>query len=240
MTGFEKELANLGCALIQTRDLDGFAYALLNACPHIVHCDKTWLSFAGLAASGGGFPSYSNTLTDDEINAYYRDFAIDDYTAWYLRDPEVRAYRDSEVVSPAMQERSAIFEHWVKPMGMYWLGGFVLRIDRECVGDFLIMRAKEVGDFSDEELEKLELVANLAESWLCSNRLAITEASPVGNLTDREAEVSKLAAQGVGLRQIADELCISYATVRTHLANVYSKLGVHSRVELSRKIKDLL
>ena len=93
-----------------------------------------------------------------------------------------------------VQERSAIFEHWVKPMGMYWLGGFVLRIDRECVGDFLIMRAKEVGDFSDEELEKLELVANLAESWLCSNRLAITEASPVGNLTDREAEVSKLAA----------------------------------------------
>jgi hypothetical protein len=46
---------------------------------------------------------------------------------------------------------------------------------------------------------------------------------------------SSLAARGLSNRQIAKELRISEATIKRHLANVYEKIGVHSRNEAVRK-----
>lgn len=50
-------------------------------------------------------------------------------------------------------------------------------------------------------------------------------------LTSRELEVLFLLADGHGQKKIASELVISPKTVATHLQNILTKLGVHSRVE---------
>ncbi len=50
-------------------------------------------------------------------------------------------------------------------------------------------------------------------------------------LTDREMEVLQLVAQGHGNRQIAAELNIKEATVRTHVSNILSKLHLDSRTQ---------
>jgi DNA-binding NarL/FixJ family response regulator len=50
-------------------------------------------------------------------------------------------------------------------------------------------------------------------------------------LTQREQEVLDLMARGMDNRVIADHLIISYTTVRTHVQNVLSKLGAHSKLE---------
>jgi two-component system, NarL family, response regulator LiaR len=50
-------------------------------------------------------------------------------------------------------------------------------------------------------------------------------------LTDREVEVVKLLAKGLSNRQIADDMVISEATVRTHVSNILSKLHLASRTE---------
>lgn len=52
-------------------------------------------------------------------------------------------------------------------------------------------------------------------------------------LTSRELEVAELAARGRTNREIADTLCVSPLTVKAHLANIFSKLGIHGRVELA-------
>jgi DNA-binding CsgD family transcriptional regulator len=44
-------------------------------------------------------------------------------------------------------------------------------------------------------------------------------------LTPRETEVLSLASHGLTYADIADQLAVTAATVRTHLRNVYSKLG---------------
>ena len=50
-------------------------------------------------------------------------------------------------------------------------------------------------------------------------------------LTEREAEVLRLLAEGLTNREIAARLFISVKTVGAHMAHIYAKLDVHSRVE---------
>lgn len=50
-------------------------------------------------------------------------------------------------------------------------------------------------------------------------------------LTEREVDIVRLVAQGLSNRQIADQLVIGEATVRTHVGNVLNKLQLANRVQ---------
>ena len=54
-------------------------------------------------------------------------------------------------------------------------------------------------------------------------------------LSGREQQILLLAARGLSNRRISQDLHISEATVKRHLANVYEKMGVGSRGEASQK-----
>lgn len=58
-------------------------------------------------------------------------------------------------------------------------------------------------------------------------------AQPLDPLTDREEEVLVTVARGRTNAEIADDLCISISTVKTHLASLMQKLGARNRVELA-------
>lgn len=53
----------------------------------------------------------------------------------------------------------------------------------------------------------------------------------LSGLTDREREILACAAVGQSNKDIADRLCLSVDTVKTHLHHIYRKLSVHGRVE---------
>jgi len=53
----------------------------------------------------------------------------------------------------------------------------------------------------------------------------------VDPLTPREIEVLRLVAQGLGNQEIADELVIGEATVRSHVSSILSKLHLASRTQ---------
>jgi DNA-binding CsgD family transcriptional regulator len=50
-------------------------------------------------------------------------------------------------------------------------------------------------------------------------------------LTPREKEILTLIAQGASNDMIADKLCISYHTVKSHLYNLFRKIGVPNRLQ---------
>lgn len=56
-------------------------------------------------------------------------------------------------------------------------------------------------------------------------------------ISGREAEMAVMIARGLANKEIAAELGISPATVRTHIYNLYQKAGARSRVELLNKLR---
>ena len=74
-----------------------------------------------------------------------------------------------------------------------------------------------------------ELTRQLLDDWEPGPQ----DAPPPESLTDREVEILRWVARGRATQQIADALFISEVTVRTHLKNIYEKLGLTNRVELA-------
>ncbi len=56
--------------------------------------------------------------------------------------------------------------------------------------------------------------------------------TPWDSLTSRERQIVKLIGEGYRYREIADDLCISPATVEKHRTNIGRKLNIHSRSAL--------
>ena len=57
------------------------------------------------------------------------------------------------------------------------------------------------------------------------------EKAIIDSLTDREREILNFLAQGLSNKLIASRLYLSVRTIEGHLANIYLRLGVHSRTE---------
>lgn len=58
-------------------------------------------------------------------------------------------------------------------------------------------------------------------------------------LTSREREIAEAFSMGETYREIGERLGVSPNTVRRHLANIYEKLGISSKVELERMLSDV-
>ena len=55
----------------------------------------------------------------------------------------------------------------------------------------------------------------------------------VASLSARELEVTRLVATGLTNAEIAEQLAVSMATVKTHLLNICGRLGARNRVEVA-------
>ena len=72
-----------------------------------------------------------------------------------------------------------------------------------------------------------------------AGRRAAAAALGPGSLTRREHEVARLAATGMSAKEIAGSLFVGERTVESHLASVYAKLGVDSKLQLVRRAAEL-
>ena len=65
------------------------------------------------------------------------------------------------------------------------------------------------------------------------------QAEVLASLTPREKEILALMAEGADNRAVAERLHISYATVRTHVRSILTKLGARSQLDAVAKASQL-
>jgi NarL family two-component system response regulator LiaR len=91
-------------------------------------------------------------------------------------------------------------------------------------------RAQELIDAIQRAARGQRVLDPIAADALLSG---LAHQDELNELTPREHEVLRLLAQGVSNAQIANALTISEATVRTHIANVLSKLNLRDRAHVT-------
>ncbi|MET7656249.1 MULTISPECIES: response regulator transcription factor [unclassified Streptomyces] len=74
-------------------------------------------------------------------------------------------------------------------------------------------------------------VRRLVESHVVHQQQSRTETDSTGMLTGREVEVLGFVARGLANEEIAEHMCVSESTVKTHLHRVMTKLNLHSRAQ---------
>ncbi len=85
----------------------------------------------------------------------------------------------------------------------------------------------------------LFLGAWLGKYYLVKRRLNEGYYADKLGLSNREIEVLRLVAEGYSNKEIADKLFVSLNTTKTHLSNIYSKLGVSRRTQAVQKARDI-
>lgn len=103
------------------------------------------------------------------------------------------------------------------------------------------------GEWMEGLLKRLERKGSpgITETVFWECLLGCFEAQPENGrtsgeiLSKREMEILNMVAQGAGNGEIADKLFVSRNTVKTHLLNIYTKLGVHSRTKAVSKAEAL-
>jgi DNA-binding NarL/FixJ family response regulator len=102
------------------------------------------------------------------------------------------------------------------------------------LGAFIAKQA-ELRSWLQQLLESSRDISLAASLGLRIPRAAKPRAT---SLSPRESEVHELLAQGLTNEEIANMLYISLSTTKVHVKHIYEKLGVRSRLEAARALRD--
>ena len=119
-----------------------------------------------------------------------------------------------------------------------WLADVLIRLGRQEDGIRELRRSHEVCTAIGARVEQ-----ERAREMMKVLGLRLPARGPDGGsrkarLTEREAEIARLVVARKANKEIAAELGISARTVTTHVANIFSKMGVSSRAELADRLRD--
>ena len=160
------------------------------------------------------------------------------------------------VMSQKDWERHEFFYDFILPQHIYWELFLALRWENILTGVVTLWRQRKQEDFLDSDLLKGEILAPhlmLVVHNLCrSNALKGANGEIIGydiekikdkfisnfHLSEREAEILDGVITGMSYDEIANKCFISRFTVHSHVKNIYSKIGIHNRIDLGRFIEN--
>ncbi|MCD0448599.1 LuxR C-terminal-related transcriptional regulator [Actinocorallia sp. API 0066] len=134
-------------------------------------------------------------------------------------------------------------EHFSAALALHRLGGSPFELARtELLFGSWLRRSRRPSDARPHLRYALHLFRHYeAEAWAGRARAELRAAGesalggePAAELTAQQEQIARLAAEGATNREIAARLVLSPRTVEHHLRNVFTRLGVRSRVELTK------
>lgn len=141
-----------------------------------------------------------------------------------IRDAELAAFW-YDYLDRGGHHMAVISANWPRELELRASATVCMSGQQEPMGHVLVLC-----DVTRETMTSVELSKAVA-----TRLLALTAGhmppEPVRNLTNQEIKILRLVGRGLGNEAIAHEANLATSTVRTHLKNLYRKLGLETRSE---------
>lgn len=186
-------------------------------------------------------------FTKEQLTQYINQFEHLDYLSPITSLSSSYVHRETDLFSAAERENAPYYKLAYQPLQIHYALHLGLVFDREYLASVAFYRRKEDGDFSDTDIDKLNLIKDhlalrLAhEMGLCASRAPrktadrqLTALCTAHGLTEREKEVIVHLYKGDTTVEICEDLCIAQTTLKKHITNAYKKLGIGCRAQLHK------
>lgn len=173
---------------------------------------------------------------------YMEYFYKMDYVNYICDFSKTKVFRDTDILEESVRQQTPFYKEYMKPQGIPYGGGLVLAKHGKILGILNFFRSEETGDVTDRELRILEIIKDhliniLASSMSNSGTIDGSKSWSMKELekyqlSKREEDVLNCLMDGATNIEIAQDLCIAESTVKKHVYNIFTKLGVNSRMQL--------
>ncbi|WP_076463094.1 helix-turn-helix transcriptional regulator [Marinobacterium stanieri] len=162
-------------------------------------------------------------------------------------NPERFADSDETVVTldsriaPHFLRQTLYYQNFMVPHNHRYVADMFFRRDGRIIAGLTILREESMGNFRADELALLRKVQPFIEFSLNQTYLPQRDREREGigskyDLTERELDVLECVLRGNTNKDIAIQLSLGLATVKTHLHHIFRKTDVRVRSELVAKV----
>ena len=181
----------------------------------------------------------------------YIKLEMQDKNRWVSWEPACKVYRTSDLYQEGdIREQSPIYRNCFAPYNLHYAVYATLRHDSKGLGCLSLYRDKTTGDYTNEEVMILQMIARHLSQRLAADKQTADGSVPLVNavpadaeeklldlavrcrLTARELEVLKSLTLSQSMETWAQQLHISEHTLKKHLQSLYRKTGVNRLIQL--------
>ena len=202
----------------------------------------------------------SVNMEEEFLEKYRRNHVRYDHASGLKIAGNSIVYRESDIIENNVWQNSSFYIQICKPNNIFYNLHAVLSYNNCYVGEVILFRddntinAAEFGENAvfvmnllKEHLSlgihRLTSEDNVEESQLGTSVLGKTNLLEICgtkfNLTKRESEILCILVSNTAISDICDELVITANTLKKHIANIYRKMNVNSRVQLIQKVNEM-
>lgn len=169
---------------------------------------------------------------------YYNNFrTLDPLNPSKFENSDHRVITIDSQISETSLLQTIYYQDFMVPNDHRYVADMFFRTNGRISAVLTMLRNKQSGPFSDEELESLRTIQPFLEYALNEVYTPKRESQrqlfeQQYDLTGREIDVLELLVCGSTNKVIATELGLSLSTVKTHLQHIFQKTSVDSRNEL--------
>lgn len=165
-----------------------------------------------------------------------------DYVSWIFSHPKSVIYRESDLIDKDLRKESQFYKEYLQKYDLGSVAGISIIRGETLLGALTLYKSESRGDFSERDLYILKQLEPHLQNALSMGKVPAEKESGEARrtlkysygITKKEMDIIALIVQGRSNAEIAAASRISQNTVKSHIANIFGKLGVKSRTQLIR------
>lgn len=181
----------------------------------------------------------------EDMMDYLTVFKDVDYSKGLMTTGKNIVYRESDIISNSVRVNSEYYRKVYTSHNWHYSLHLNISCNEEFLGVLSFFRNRDKNDFQYRDVFALDMIKDHLALRLyrdAKNRelgkFSVTELSREVNLTSRETGILEHLIKAESITEISTRLSIAETTVKKHIANIYKKSGVISRVQLLNLIRE--